>query len=116
MGENGKRISTLLSELTNRNIICTRSYAMKLKGLATGERGDSLIQGICRCVWCKWFGVWAHLFWNLLWIVAIAVWHGAQLGLGIYGFKKRNGRFDSNSKALLWKADAGAASLVWERV
>lgn len=83
MGENGKRISTLLSELTNRNIICTRSYAMKLKGLATGVRGDSLIQGICRCVWCKWFGVWAHLFWNLLWIVAIAVWRGAQLGLGM---------------------------------
>lgn len=113
MGENGKRISTLLSELTNRNIICTRSYAMKLKGLATGVRGDSLIQGICRCVWCKWFGVRAHLFWNLLWIVAIAVWHGAQLGLGM---ALKNEMGDSNSKALLWKADAGAASLVRERV
>ena len=50
MGENGKRIYTLLLVLTNRNIICTRSYAMKLKGLATGERGDSLSKvyvGLC---------------------------------------------------------------------
>ena len=83
MGENGKRISTLLLVLTNRNIICTRSYAMKLKGLATGERRDSLIQGICRCVRRKWFGLWAHLLWNLVWILAIAVWNGAHLGLGM---------------------------------
>ena len=83
MGENGKRISTLLLVLTNRNIICTRSYAMKLKGLATGNEGILLSKvyvGVCGV---NGFGLWAHVFWNLVWILAIAVWNGAQLGLGM---------------------------------
>ena len=92
MGENGKRISTLLSVLTNRNIICTRSYAMKLKGLATGERGDSLIQGICRCVRRKWF-------WSVSPRVLKFGMDFSHCGLkwgtvgSRYGFKKRNFSF-----------------------